>query len=61
MSPLGRKSESLGTVQPGEEMTERESHQCLLITNGQVSSGWGQVLFGGAQRQDKEQWAQTGT
>jgi len=24
-----------------------------------VSGGWGQTLFSGVQRQDKEQWAQT--
>ena len=24
-----------------------------------MSGGWGQTLFGGAQRQDKGQWAQT--
>jgi len=24
-----------------------------------VSGGWGQILFSGAQRQDKGQWAQT--
>ena len=29
------------------------------ICTGWVSGGWGQALFSGAQRQDKEQWAQT--
>jgi len=31
----------------------------LKISAGWVSGGWGQTLFGGAQRQDKGQWAQT--
>ncbi|PKU43397.1 hypothetical protein llap_6303 [Limosa lapponica baueri] len=43
------------------EKTERGPHQGLWISKGQVQSGWGQVLFGGAQRQDKGQQAQTGT
>lgn len=27
----------------------RRSYQCLQISNGQESSGWGRVLFGGAR------------
>lgn len=46
---------------PGGEKTERGSYQCLQICEGWVSNGWGQANFGGAQRQDKRQSAQTGT
>ena len=36
-------------------------YQCLQISKGWVSSGWGQSIFGDAQWQDKGQWAQNGT
>jgi len=36
-------------VQPGEEKAERGSSQCLQISVGWVSGGWGQTLFSGAQ------------
>jgi len=43
------------------EKSERGSYQCLKISKGEVWREWSHVLFDGAQRQDKGQWAQTGT
>ena len=56
--PIQGKTERLGAVQL--EKTERGSDQCLKMSKGQKSSGWGQALFSGAQQQDKGQCAQTG-
>lgn len=42
-------------------MTEREPHEGTQISLGQASRGWNQALFSGAQRQHKEQEAQTET
>jgi len=50
-----------GAAQPGEGKAERRPHQCLEIPEKWKSSGWGQALFGGAQQQDKGQWARSGT
>lgn len=38
----------VGTVQPGEEETERGSYQGLQISKGWVSRARGQALFGSA-------------
>lgn len=47
------------SAQGREGKTERGVSQCSQISNGRVPRGWGRALFGGAQRQAKEQWAQT--
>jgi len=49
----------LGLASLEEEKAERGPYKCLSISQGWVSEGWGQALFSGAQRQEKQQWAQT--
>lgn len=49
------------TVQPAEEKMERGFNQCLQISNGWESNRRSQAPFGGAQKQDKGRWTQTGT
>jgi len=43
------------------ERKRKEGKRYILtkISERWVSGGWGQALFSSAQRQDKEQWAQT--
>ena len=48
-----------GTVQPGEEKNKGGAYQDL--SKGQESSGCGQAPFSGVQKQNKGQWALTGT
>ena len=59
VSLLRGKAEGAGLVQPEEEKAERGPNKCLQISEGWVSGGWGQILFSGAQQQDKGQRAQT--
>lgn len=33
------------------EKTEKGSYGCIEISEGSVSRGWGQIVFGGAQQQ----------
>jgi len=34
---------------PEEEKAARGPYKCLLISEGWVSGGWGQILFSGVQ------------
>jgi len=58
-SLLQEEAKGAGLVQPEEDTAERGPNIYLQISAGWVSGGWGQALFSSAQRQDKEQWAQT--
>jgi len=57
---LIRKAEGPRAVQPGEDW-EGGSYQCLQISKGCKSSGWGQALFNSAQQRNKGQQAQSKT
>ena len=68
---LRGKAERPGTLQPGRRRLRGDPinayeylkyrSQCLKLSKGWESNGWGQALFSGVQQQNKGQWAQIGT
>nr|XP_009668431.1 PREDICTED: sn1-specific diacylglycerol lipase alpha [Struthio camelus australis] len=42
---LGHKAARAGPDEPGEETTERRSHQCVQVSGGRLSRGWGARLI----------------